>query len=267
MKIVVKVGTSSLTDKDGLLKTDYIAALAEKISQLQKSGDKIILVSSGAIGTAVGHLKLKRRPDSLKQKQALAAIGQPLIMNAYIRAFQKFNITCAQILVTRDDFENEVKYHNAKNTLYRLIDDKVIAVINENDTVATEEINFGDNDTLAAIVAGAIKADKLVIFTDVDGLYDGAPQKGRLMARIEKITPAIEAMASPKSSSGKGSGGMKTKITAAKIAVSSGVETIIANANKLDKLEEIVKTGKGSTVFCANTVKSSAKKTWLALIK
>ena len=268
MKIIIKVGTSTLTDKNGMLNKKYISKLAEKLSLLQKDKKyEIILVSSGAIGAGKGHLKLKSRPKTLREKQALAAIGQPLIMNAYGEAFAAYGVGVAQVLLTRDDFDNRTKYINARNTLCELTDRGIIPVINENDTVAVEEINFGDNDTLAALVAAAVDADTLVIFTDVDGLYEGSPSKGLLVTNVEKITGEIESFADGKSSSGKGTGGMKTKIIAAKIATASGADTIIANGMKLDQIEDII-THKGRcTVFAAKKCQMEAKKSWIAFSK
>jgi glutamate 5-kinase len=267
MKIVIKVGTSTLTDKNGLLNKKYISELAKTVAGMQKCGNEMLIVSSGAIGAGMGHLNLKTKPANLREKQALAAVGQPLIMNAYAEAFSSYGLTVAQVLLTRGDFDDRMKYINARNTLCELIDKNIVPVINENDTVAVEEINFGDNDTLAALVASAVDADKLVILTDVDGLYDGVPQKGRLIQRIDKITPEIEAFASPKSSSGKGTGGMKTKISAAKIAVASGIGAVIANGSKLDKLKGIIEKEESGTHFTAQKIRLKAKKSWIAFGK
>ena len=212
MKLVIKVGTSTITDKNGGLNKRYINAFAKSVADIQKENNEILIVSSGAIGAGLGHLKLKNRPSSLREKQALAAVGQPLIMNAYALAFAAHNLSVAQVLLTRDDFENRVKYINARNTLCELIERKIIPIVNENDTVAVEEINFGDNDTLAALTACAVGAQLLVIFTDVDGLYNGVPSKSKVINVVEKITPEIENYATRKSSSAKGTGGMSAKL-------------------------------------------------------
>ncbi|MCL2334608.1 MAG: glutamate 5-kinase [Endomicrobia bacterium] len=267
MKIIIKVGTSTLTDKDGLLNKKYIANLAGCISNLQKNKHEVVIVSSGAIGAGMGCLKLIKKPKTLREKQALAAVGQPLIMNAYAEAFSGYCVSVAQVLLTRDDFDNRTKYINARNTLSELTDRGIIPVINENDTVAVDEINFGDNDTLAALVAAAVDADKLVIFTDVDGLYDGHPSNGKLIDRVEKITEEIEAFATGGSSSGKGTGGMKTKIAAAKIAAASGVETVITNGSKPELLEKIVSGAQCGTSFAAVKQRLEAKKSWIAFGK
>ncbi|MDR2426791.1 MAG: glutamate 5-kinase [Endomicrobium sp.] len=267
MKIIIKIGTSTLTDKNGGLNKSYISLLAKNISDLQKEGNEILLVSSGAIRAGMGHLKLKNKPKTLREKQALAAIGQPLIMNAYGEAFGVCGISVAQLLLTRDDFENRMKYINARNTLYELMKNGVIPIINENDTIAVEEINFGDNDTLAALVSAAVDADKLIIFTDVDGLYEGHPSRGLFISRVEKITKDIESFADAKSGSGKGSGGMKTKILAAKIATSSGADTIISNGSNPGMLKRISEEKARCTVFKAKTCRLEAKKSWIAFGK
>jgi glutamate 5-kinase len=264
MKIVIKIGTSTLIDKEGLLNKKYISEFASALSGLQKDNNEIIIVSSGAIGTGIGCLKMKSKPKTLREKQALAAVGQPLIMNAYHEAFLKHGIMVAQLLLTRDDFDSRAKYINARNTMSELIKKKIIPVINENDTIAVEEINFGDNDTLGALVAAAVDADTLVIFTDVDGLYDGHPSGGKLIGKVEKITDEVEAFASSKSSSGKGTGGMKTKILAAKIACASGVSTIIMNGVKVKNLKDIINNKETCTVFPAKKIPLEAKKSWIA---
>lgn len=267
MKIVIKVGTSTLTDKEGLLNKKYISEFAAVVSGIEKNGHNVIIVSSGAIGAGIGHLKLKSRPETLREKQALAAVGQPLVMNAYNEAFAKYGITVAQLLLTRDDFDSRTKYINARNTMSELIEKNIIPIINENDTIAVEEINFGDNDTLGALVASAVDADTLIILTDVDGLYDGHPSSGKLISKVEKITEEIEAFASPKSSSGKGTGGMKTKVLAAKIAAASGVNTVITNGMKLKLLNDIIECKEVGTVFSAGKNPLEAKKSWIAFSK
>ncbi|MCL2143918.1 MAG: glutamate 5-kinase [Endomicrobia bacterium] len=269
MKIVIKVGTSTLTDKEGLLNKKYIADFAAAVSEMAKNGHDIIIVSSGAIGAGLGHLRQKTKPKTLREKQALAAIGQPLVMNAYNEAFAEYGITAAQLLLTRDDFDSRTKYINARNTMSELVEKKIIPIINENDTIAVEEINFGDNDTLGALAALAVDADTLIILTDVDGLYDGfgGGSGGKLIGKVENITEEIESLASSKSSSGKGAGGMKTKITAAKIASASGINTIIINGMKLKLLKDIIERKEVGTEFAAGKKPLEAKKSWIAFGK
>jgi glutamate 5-kinase len=264
MKVVIKIGTSSLTDKNGFLNKKYVLDLAKSIADLKSEKHNVIIVSSGAIGAGLGKLGIKTKPQTLRQKQALAAVGQPIIMHAYAESFEKFNINTAQILITRDDFDNRTKYINAINTLSELLQEGIIPIINENDTVAVEEINFGDNDTLAALVCAAIDADILVILTDVDGLYAGSISKSKILEKVEKITAEIESYALSDSSSGKGRGGMKTKIIAAKIAASSGIDTMIINKSKHNLLKEIIISKKHGTHFCAQKSPIEAKKSWIA---
>ncbi|MBN1823778.1 MAG: glutamate 5-kinase, partial [Endomicrobiales bacterium] len=192
MRIVIKIGTNTLSAADGTLDTKRIKSLAGEIAALKKSSHQVVIVSSGAIGAGMGKMKLSSRPSALKDKQALAAVGQPILMDAYQEAFGALGITVAQVLVTRHDFDDRRRYVNAKNTMLSLLELGAVPVVNENDTVAVEEINFGDNDTLAAIVAAKISADWLFIFTDVDGLYKGIPGKSELVGLVEKITPEIE---------------------------------------------------------------------------
>jgi glutamate 5-kinase len=260
MRIVIKVGTSTLTTKEGLLNEKYIFNLAKEVSALRKNKHEILIVSSGAIGAGKSHLCIKGKYKTLRQKQAFAAIGQPILMNAYSKAFANYNNTVAQILLTRDVFDKQTKYINVRNVLNTLIENNIIPIINGNDSVSVEEINFSDNDTLSALVALTIGADKLIIFTDVEGIYNGNPSTSILIPRIERITQEIENFASLTSSSGKGTGGMKTKIIAAKIATSSGVETIIANGTKLNLLGDIISGSSVGTLIVATNKHLKAKK-------
>ena len=267
MRLVIKVGTSTLTSKDGLLNREYIFNLAQRLSELQDNNHEIIIVSSGAVGAGRAKLGVSSRTKTTRENQAFAAVGQPLVMNAYSDAFIKYGKTVAQILLTREVFDKRAEYINARNTLNVLLQNKVIPIINENDTVSISEINFGDNDTLAALVASTIDADKLIIFTDVDGFYRGNPATSELIPKIDKITEDIESYATSGSSSGKGTGGMKTKITAAKIAAASGVDTIITNGSKLNLLKNIVSDCQAGTVIKAEKQCLQAKKSWIAFSK
>ena len=267
MRLVIKVGTSTLTSKEGLLNREYIFNLAQHLSELQDDKHEIIIVSSGAVGAGRTKLGVSSRTKNTRENQAFAAVGQPLVMNAYSDAFIKYGKTVAQILLTREVFDKRAEYINARNTLNVLLQNKVIPIINENDTVSISEINFGDNDTLAALVAATIGADKLIIFTDVDGFYRGNPATSELIPKIDKITEDIESYAASSSSSGKGTGGMKTKITAAKIAAASGVDTIITNGSKLNLLKDIVYDCQVGTVIKAEKQCLQAKKSWIAFSK
>ncbi|MCA6085820.1 glutamate 5-kinase [Candidatus Endomicrobiellum agilis] len=267
MRLVIKIGTSTLTLKDGLLNRKYIFSLAKHLSELQDDNHEIIIVSSGAVGAGQAKLGLLSRPKTTREKQAFAAVGQPLVMNAYSDAFLKYGKTVAQILLTREVFDKRTEYINARNTLNVLIQNKVVPIINENDTVSISELNFGDNDTLAALVASTIDADKLILFTDVDGFYRGNLATSELIHKIDKITEDIESYATSGSSSGKGTGGMKTKITAAKIATASGVDTVITNGLKLNLLKNIISDCQVGTVIKAKKQCLQAKKSWIAFSK
>ena len=263
MRIVIKAGTNLLTGKSGELDRKRISSLAREIAKLRAEGHEVLIVTSGAIGAGMGRMKLRKRPSSLKEKQALAAIGQPLLMDIYQDAFSELKITIAQVLLTRHDFDDRQKYINAQNTLLTLLKMGSLPIINENDTVAVEEINFGDNDTLSALVASAVSADWLFMLTDVEGLYKGSPGKGELLSSVGKITQEIEKHASGVSASGKGVGGMKTKVLAAKIATSSGVKTVIANGFENNIIEKILSgQNRGTTFLPAKTIE--ARKHWIA---
>ena len=241
MRIVIKVGTSTLAHSTGRLNIRRIEHLCKVMSDLKNSGHEIILVSSGAIGMGVGKLGLGERPSDIASKQAAAAVGQCELMYVYDKLFTEYNHTVAQILVTGPDMENPQRRKNFENTLYKLLEFGALPVINENDTVSTDEIEIGDNDTLSAIIAAGIKADLLVLLSDIDGLYDKNPKKdkeARLIPVVEKITDEITALADGKGS--LGTGGMATKIKAAKMATSSGADMIIANGSRPELLYDIV---------------------------
>jgi len=256
MKIVVKIGTNLLTQSNGSVNKKLISAIARDIVSIIKKGHSVIIVTSGAIGAGMGRVGIAKRPSVLKEKQALAAIGQPILMSIYEKVFSKYKIPVAQVLVTRRDFDERHTLANARNTLLELMVMKTVAIINENDTVAVEEINFGDNDTLAAHVGVCVGASLLVLLTDVEGLYKGIPGKSELICSINKITREHEGYASAKSSSGKGIGGMSTKISAAKIATASGIKTVIANGRVKDIISKIALGEKIGTHFECNLTKN-----------
>lgn len=240
MRIVIKVGTSTLAHHTGRLNIRRIEHLCKVMSDLKNCGHEIILVSSGAIGMGMGKLGLDKRPEDIAAKQAAAAVGQCELMYVYDKLFTEYNHNVAQILVTRPDLENSERTKNFENTLYKLLEFGVLPVINENDTVSTDEIEIGDNDTLSAIIASGIKADLLVILSDIDGLYDKNPKSfadAKLISRVEKITDEISALADGKGS--LGTGGMATKIKAAKMATKAGCDMIIANGARPELLYDI----------------------------
>lgn len=242
MRIVIKVGTSTLAHATGRLNIRHVEQLCKVLSDLKNAGHQIIFVSSGAIGMGVGKLHLSRRPSDMATKQAAAAVGQCELMYTYDRLFTEYNHTVAQILLTGADLENEERRSNFQNTLYRLLELETLPVINENDSVATEEIAVGDNDTLAAIVARCGRADLLVLLSDIDGLYTADPRKdcgARLIPVVTELTPETCALAGEKGSD-LACGGMATKLKAAGIAMESGFDMVIANGSRPELLYEIV---------------------------
>ena len=231
MRIVVKVGTSTLAYSTGHMNIRRVEELCRVLSDLKNAGNEIILVSSGAIGMGIGKLSLKERPKDIPTKQAAAAVGQCELMYTYDRLFQNYNHTVAQILLTGSDFRHDDRYHNFQNTIRRLLELEVLPVINENDTIATEEIKVGDNDTLSAMVAVSVEADLLILLSDIDGLYTADPHKdpnAKLIPIVERITPEILALGGGEGSS-LGTGGMKTKLSAAQICTDAGCGMIIMN--------------------------------------
>lgn len=231
MRIVIKIGTSTLAHASGRLNIRRTEKLCKVISDLKNAGHDIIIISSGAIGMGRAKIGLSEKPKDIPTKQAAAAVGQCELMYTYDRLFSMYNHTVAQILLTGDDTENEKRRENFHNTLTRLLELSVIPIINENDTIATEEIVIGDNDTLSAIVAKNISADLLILLSDIDGLYDKNPRlhsDARLISEVDNITDEILALAEG-TGSNLGTGGMATKLTAAKIVTDAGIDMIIAS--------------------------------------
>ncbi len=251
MRIVIKVGTSTLAHSTGLINIRHIESLCKVISDIKNMGNEIVFVSSGAIGMGVGKLKLKKRPDDLAGKQAAAAVGQCELMYTYDKLFSQYNHTSAQLLITDDDVAVNERKQNFVNTLSRLLELDVIPIINENDTVATHQIVLGDNDTLSAIVASAVNADLLIILSDIDGLYDADPRKNegaKLIPIVEEIDENIVALGGSAGSC-LGTGGMATKIKAAQIATKIGCDTIIASGEDSNILYDIVEGKQIGTKF------------------
>ena len=241
MKIVVKVGTSTLAHATGRLNIRHVEELVKVLSDLKNAGHQIILVSSGAIGMGVGKLNLPCRPTDMPGKQAAAAVGQCELMYTYDRLFTQYNHTVAQILLTGEDIDHSDRRENFQNTIFRLLELGAFPIVNENDTVATDEIVIGDNDTLAAIVAANVGADLLVLLSDIDGLYTKDPHKypdATFLSEVSALTPEILALGEGKGSE-LGTGGMKTKLHAAAIAMESGIDMIIANGSRPSVLYNI----------------------------
>ena len=242
MRLVVKVGTSTIAHSTVRKNIRHMEQLVKVLSDLKNAGHQIILVSSGAIGMGVGKLNLSARPDDMPGKQAAAAVGQCELMYTYDRLFTMYNHTVAQVLLTGEDVEDAARHQNFINTIDRLLALGVLPIVNENDTVATAEISVGDNDTLGAVVATCVKADLLVLLSDIDGLYTADPRKNpdaRLIPQVEAITPEIIALAGG-AGSGLGTGGMATKLKAAQMVTEVGSSMVITNGDRPESLYDIV---------------------------
>lgn len=254
-RIVVKVGTSTLTYDNGDINLARIEKLARVLSDLMNAGKEVVLVTSGAVQVGVKKLKLKEKPTSIREKQAAASVGQCELMHIYSKFFGEYSHIVGQVLLTKDVIEDEHVRNNVVNTFEKLIEDKVIPIVNENDTVAIDEIEnivrFGDNDNLSAIVSVLIHADLLVILSDIDGFFDSDPTKNpnsKLMKVIDGITPELENFAGD-SGTDVGTGGMVTKLTAAKTATSAGVSLILANGKEPSILRDIIEGQEIGTLF------------------
>lgn len=251
-RIVIKIGTSTIAYETGLVNIRRIEQLVKVIADLKNSGKEIIIVTSGAIGIGMGKLKLKQRPKDTPTKQALAAIGQCELMYIYDKLFSVYNHNVAQVLVTKDIVNVEEIKNNATNTFAKLLESGSIPIVNENDAIATEEIEFGDNDTLSACVASLIKADALILLTDIDGLYNKNPKTNDdavLISHVTKVTEEIENAAG--GTTGLGTGGMATKVEAAKIATRNGVDMMIINSNDPENLYRVFDGEEIGTYFHA----------------
>jgi len=256
MRITIKIGTSTLAHASGRLNIRRVEELCKVISDLKNAGHEIILVSSGAIGMGVGKLSLKKRPKDIPTKQAAAAVGQCELMYIYDKLFGEYNYTVAQILMTADDVANHNRHENFCNTLFRLLELDAIPIINENDSVATDEIVIGDNDSLAAIVAVSVKADLLILLSDIDGLYTANPRKdknAKLIPEVAEVTPEIMALADEPGSE-LGTGGMVTKLIAAKTANDHGIDMIIVNGENPDILYDIAEGRPVGTKFLGGKI-------------
>lgn len=251
MRLTVKVGTSTLAYPTGRLNIRHMEELCKVLSDIKNAGHEVVLVSSGAIAMGMGKLMLRERPTVLDDKQAAAAVGQCELMYTYDKLFSEYNHTVAQILLTRSDVNDEGRRNNFTNTVNRLLQLGAIPIINENDTIATEEISIGDNDTLAAIVAKHLSADLLVLLSDIDGLYTANPRvdkNARLVPEVAELTDEIMASAGGRGSE-IGTGGMLTKLNAAEITMKSGCDMVIANGADPKVLYGIIEGEKIGTRF------------------
>ncbi len=263
-RIVFKFGTNILRNEDGDISLSHLYSFIEDISHLYKEGREILIVTSGAVG--LGAKKLKINTSSTTLKQAAASVGQPMLMGIWQDGFEKYGITTAQILLTEEDFSNRKKYLSLRLTLYKLLENKVIPIINQNDAVSPselEQVSFSDNDKLSALVASKLDADLLVMVSDIDGLFDKNPKEykdAKLISKVEKITPSIEKLASGASDGGRG--GMVTKLTGAKVVTSSGLYAKIVNGTVAGIIRKVFDDNIGTTFLPSQNL--SHKKRWIA---
>ena len=265
-KIVVKVGTRLLTYKTGKLNLGIMERLVRELADLKNQGKDIILVSSGAVGAGIGKLNLKKKPVLIQEKQAIAAVGQGVLIQHYEKIFAEYGHVVAQILLTREDIENRGRYINSRNTLWHLFKFNVIPIINENDTISIEEIEFGDNDRLSALVSTLVDADLLIILTDIDGLHTANPRLDPTAKCIPLVEVISEELKSAAGTAGDmmATGGMITKLQAAEIAMSAGIDTVIANGHHENILKRILSGEPTGTYFCAQGGHLRSRKRWIA---
>jgi glutamate 5-kinase len=262
---VVKIGSSLITNNGLGLDRAAIEGWSEQLVNLQRQGKKVVLVSSGAVAEGVARLQLKKRPREVHLQQAAASVGQMGLIQAYESCFMKYGVHAAQILLSHDDLSNRTRYLNARSTLLTLLEMKVVPVVNENDTVATAELCFGDNDTLAALVANLVSAEAMLILTDQDGLFDADPRKNRDARLVEQAAASdgsLQKMAG--SSSALGRGGMQTKLSAAQLAARSGTNTLIANGREPGVIQRVVNGELLGTFLVPDKEPVVARKQWLA---
>ncbi len=265
-RVVLKVGTSSLTGGGPEIDPRRLGAIAEDVASLVRRGREVVVVSSGAIASGAGLLGRRLPARRLSEKQALAAVGQPALMQRYAAAFARLGLRVGQVLLTRQDFAGRRQYVNARQTLLALLADRVVPIVNENDTVATEEIQIGDNDTLSALVASLVGADLLVILSDVEGLMTADPRRSRaarLIPTVDRITGPI-LRAARRTTSAQGVGGMATKLEAARIATESGVATVITSGAHARPLGRLLDGEPHGTLFLPAERAPSARRRWLA---
>ena len=265
-RVVIKIGTSTLTYSNGQLNLQRIERLVRELADLHNRGMEVLLVSSGAIGVGATRMGYKKIPRTMPEKQALAAIGQGALVQLYEKLFSEYNKTVAQVLLTRGDLDERLRYLNATNALLAILDLGVIPIINENDTVVVEEIKFGDNDTLSALVASIVDADLLIILSDVDGLYDSDPRVNKeacLQVEVDEITPVMEENSKNRGSSFS-SGGMLTKLKAARICMAAGIPMVIANSDSENIIRRIMDGKEIGTLFIPREEKMQARKKWIA---
>ncbi|MCG7870414.1 MAG: glutamate 5-kinase [gamma proteobacterium symbiont of Stewartia floridana] len=263
---VIKIGSALLTADGRGLSTDLLSSWVEQIASLRHTGHQVVLVSSGAVAEGMSRMGWQTRPHNLNELQAAAAIGQMGLVQAWEAGFQKFDLHTAQVLLTRDDLEDRSRYLNARSTLRTLLELGVVPVVNENDTVTNDELRFGDNDTLAALVANLIEADLLVLLTDQEGLFDADPRfnpKAKLISQTRVDNPQLDQVAGG-SASGLGLGGMVTKVRAARLAARSGTGTVIAAGRQKQVVDAIYRGDDVGTLMVPVQEPQAARKRWLA---
>lgn len=267
-RIVIKVGTSTLAHSTGKLNLNRMEQLVRQLVDMQNQGREVVLVSSGAIGIGMGRLGLEERPASIVERQAIAAVGQCLLMQIYEKIFSEYGQIVAQILLTRGDISDRKRYLNARNTILTLLKYRVIPIINENDTVATEELKnkIGENDSLSALVTGLIEADLLILLSDIDGLYTADPKKdptATFVPLVSEIDNQISKMAGGAGSE-LGTGGMLTKLEAAKMATAAGASMVLMNGRNPAKIQSIFEGTPDGTVFMSSQPPVNSRKRWIA---
>ena len=265
-RIVVKVGTSTLTYANGKLNLHRMDTLVRELTDLANQGREILLVTSGAVGAGMDRMGLEKRPASIPEKQALAAVGQGILMHIYEKLFAEYGLPAAQVLLTKENSVRHNQYTNSRNALLTLLHMGVVPIVNENDAIAVDELKIGDNDTLSATVATLVDADVLIILSDIEGLYSANPQvdkNAQLLTEIPEITPEIERIAGGAGSS-LGTGCMHTKIEAAKIAVNAGVTMLIAAGDRAGVLRDILEGQAVGSIFPARESHLKVRKSWLA---
>lgn len=265
-RVVVKIGTSTLTHPNGQLNLRRIESLVREIADLHNQDIEVLVVSSGAIGVGANRMGYKKVPRTMPEKQALAAIGQGALLHLYEKLFAEYSKTVAQVLITRGDLDERLRYLNATNALLAILSMHVIPIINENDTVVVEEIKFGDNDTLSALVAGIVDADLLLILSDVDGFYSNDPRQDNdayLLSEVDEITPEMDEHSHTRGSSFS-SGGMYTKLRAARMCMAAGIPMVIANSAEENVVRRVVAGEELGTLFIPRDERMHARKKWIA---
>lgn len=268
MRVVIKIGSSSLTNSKGEIDHEKLHDHIDAIATLKQHGHEVLLVSSGAVAAGFRKLGYPSRPVTLKGKQAAAAVGQSLLIQQYAEGFQKYQMTTAQILLTRTDFSKKERYKNAYATFTELLERSILPIINENDTVSIAELTFGDNDMLSALVSGLVHADQLIILTDINGFYDDNPNKNPNAKQIRHLTEITEAILSRAAGSGSklGTGGMQSKLLAARTALQSGVKVFIGKGTGSSKLIDILEgNGDGTYISSDHSQTLPNNKQWIAL--